>query len=441
LKFAVVDIETTGLFHQGHGITEVSVVGLDEGKYTVLFHKLFNPGRDIPAGVEAITGINANLTANKAHVSDSLEELEDLLNGRIFVAHNVNFDYQFLKAVFQQNNRSFSHKRLCTLRYARKVIPQLKSHKLSALCEYLEIENIAQHRANGDALATAKLLTALMDRDADRLILNRLLGRSEHHMVLPSQLNEEDVLNLPEKPGVYYLFDGGTKPIYIGKAKSLKKRVLSHFTSAGSSRRKQLFQRLIQRIEYKETQSEYHALLLEDAEIKRYWPRYNRAQKERRKAFAVVPYVDRLGNRKFAIVNKPHTDLDVLGWFNSLHAAKNWIYQSFLEYGIDPRRAGLPVMEEFSDLDDSDTDEAVDAFMHQCFSEQRQSYVLLELQSRRFALITKGRYRGFGRLEEGEAEDFSQFETAMRPAPDSPSARAVIRSMLADQNIQKIDFS
>lgn len=440
MQFAVVDIETTGLFHQGHGITEVSVVSVSDGKIEPVFHRLFNPGRSVPNSITALTGINDEMTAQATNIDEALDELAEALEGKIFVAHNVNFDYNFLKSVFDKNKRPFRHKRLCTLRYSRKVYPDLPSHRLGEVCKKLEIENAARHRAHGDAMATAQVLLHLLQKDEDKLVLKKLLGRGEHHLVLPAHLDEQEVLSLPDKPGVYYLFGSEAKPIYIGKAKSLKKRVLSHFTSSGSSRRKQLFQRQVHRVEYCETRSEYHALLLEDAEIKKHWPRYNRAQKERTQTIAVVPYTDRSGKNRLAFVNKPVAEQDVVAWFNSLHVAKNWLYKTFVEFGIDPARAGLPKSEDFDHLENAEEEEAFDAFVQRCFSEKCQSFALIDATARRYALIKEGRYRGYGELKDKSSIDLSYFESELENAPDSPVARAVIRNMLADDRIEKIQF-
>jgi DNA polymerase-3 subunit epsilon len=440
LQFAVVDIETTGLFHQGHGITEVSVVLVEKGTIKPLYNRLFNPGREVPASIEAITGISTKMISGAPPIEDSIDELAEILKDKIFVAHNVNFDYQFLKAVFDKSDKPFRYKRLCTLRYARKVFPKFTSHRLGELCRKLGIVNKAEHRALGDAMATSELLLQLLEKDQDAIILKKLLGRGEHHLVLPANLDEQEVLDLPDLPGVYYMYGVEPKPIYIGKAKSLKKRVISHFTSSGSTRRKQLFQRQVHRLEYRVTDSEYHALLLEDAEIKKHWPRYNQAQKERTKAIAVVPYTDRSGKKRLAFVNKPITELDVLAWFNSLHTAKSWLYKAFIEFGINPQRAGLPLSEEFELLEDQEEADAFEAFVQRCFSEKSRSFALIEATSKRYALIKEGRYRGYGKMSEKPNQNLEYFENKLEAAPDSSAARAVIRNMLADDRIKKIQF-
>lgn len=440
MQFAVVDIETTGLFHQGHGITEISVVLVEDGLISPLFYRLFNPGREVPDAVQAITGISTELTLGGALIQDSVDELEAVLTGRVFVAHNVNFDYQFLKSVFDKSKKPFRHKRLCTLRYSRKIFPEFPTHRLGDMCTKLGIVNQAQHRAQGDAMATANLLLQLLQKDEGSIVLKKLLGRGEHHLVLPAQLDEREVLALPDSPGVYYLFGADPKPIYIGKAKSLKKRVISHFTSSGSSKRKQLFQRQVTRLEYKETDSEYHALLLEDAEIKKYWPRYNYAQKEKAKAIAAVPYIARTGEKRLAFVSNPVAEHDVLAWFNSLHAAKNWAYSAFLESGIDPKRAGLPRFDDYEMFSGREESDAFEAFVQRCFSEKSRSFALIEATSNRYALIKKGRYRGYGKIGAKPEINMEYFENELNTAPDSAAARAVIRTMLADDRIKKIEL-
>src|SRR5690554_5438002 len=124
MKLAVVDIEPTGLYHQGHGITEVAVVHLDAGGMPVpSFHSLVNPYRVVPSAVEALTGISTGLVEHAPDFSEVVEPLTEALEGRIFVAHNVNFDYRFLESAYSEQNRTLRAKRLCTMRYARKILP------------------------------------------------------------------------------------------------------------------------------------------------------------------------------------------------------------------------------------------------------------------------------------------------------------------------------
>src|SRR5690554_588129 len=435
MRFAVVDIETTGLYHQGHGITEIAVVHIDGIERKMVFSRLLNPKRAIPKSITHITGIDNSTVSGAADFRDIANELEPYLKDRIFVAHNVNFDYNFLKASFEQIGMPFKYSRLCTMRYSRKILTDLKSHRLKNVCASLGIENTDEHRAGGDALAAAKVLLELMSRD-DTGILDNLLKQNKGNAIIPPAIEPDQIKGLPQNSGVYYFYGAAANPIYIGKAKNLKKRVLSHFTASGSTRKKQIFQREITNIAYTETVNEYEALLLEDAEIKKYWPKYNRAQKERVSAFAVVPYKDQLDKTRLAIL-KTRDRSDALAWFNTHHEAKVWLFKEMIDCGINPRRAGMYCPE---DLEISDTEVKINDFINRRQEELKNSYVLVldSFSKTTFGIVVRnGKYRGYGHFEDGKPK-IETLETQMIVAPDSSVARAVIRKMLRDEKVQKL---
>ena len=106
LKFAVVDIETTGLFHQGHGITEIAVVLVENGAIKPVFHSMVNPGTEISSQISQLTGIDHAMVEKAPSINSLIPEIKGHLDGRIFLAHNVNFDYQFLKAAFEKEDEA-----------------------------------------------------------------------------------------------------------------------------------------------------------------------------------------------------------------------------------------------------------------------------------------------------------------------------------------------
>ncbi len=439
MKYAIVDIETTGLYHQAHGITEIAVVHLVDGQSQMAFHSLIDPCRNIPPAISALTGIQAKDVHDAPQFEDIIEPLKAALEGYVFVAHNVNFDYQFLKAAFEAHGEPFRYPRLCTMRFSRKLNTGLKSHRLNSVCNYLGIRNIEEHRAGGDALATANVLAALLAKD-DAGISLELLKHNSRHAVLPPALGAEQVNALPASPGVYYFFGEGSRPIYIGKAKNLKRRVLSHFTSSGSTRRKQLFQKEVVRLDFMPTLNEYEALLLEDAEIKKWWPKYNQAQKERAKGFAIVPYRDRKNAQRLAIIATLHRP-DALAWFLSLSSAKAWLGRALISEGISPARAGLYTPEEFIAGAAADEDRALASFIAIHKDLVDASYLLVSSAANGSEAlcvsISHGKYSGFGTLSDAHAMTAEDVEAYIRPAPDSVAARSVIRKMLNDPSIQK----
>lgn len=439
MKFAVVDIETTGLYHQGHGITEIAVIHVDGESCKQVFHSMVNPQKAIPAAITHLTGIDNHAVNDAPDFEEIVDELEAALRGRIFVAHNVNFDYNFLKAAFEKSGKPFKYPRLCTMRYARKVLSDNHSHRLKSVCLALGISNDDEHRAGGDAWATSHILLALQKRDSTDE-LSKLLKQNKRNAILPPGIEPEVVNNLPDDPGVYYFFGLSPKPIYIGKAKNLKRRVLSHFTASGATGKKQIFQREITRINYTVATSEYEALLLEDAEIKKHWPVYNVAQKHQTSAFAVIPYEDRAGKTRLAILKSRDRD-DAIAWFNSHHEAKTWLYKEMIVHGINPERAGMFKPDDL-DISNSDSDKAIQEFIEIQRSELKNSYLLLAdsvTEAQFGVVIIDGKYRGYGHFNDSEINKI-EIESKLSTAPDSPTAKAVIRKMLNDDRIEKISL-
>jgi len=184
LRYAVVDVETTGGSPgRGHRITEVAVVEIRDGTIAADFHTLVNPGRPIPPRIARLTGINDEMVAGAPFFEDVAPDLLDLLEGRVFVAHNVAFDWSFVSAQMADSlGQVPGGPRLCTVQMARRLAPELKRRNLDSLASHFGVPNHARHRAHGDALATARVLLRLLDEARGQGILDlpqlqRLLSR------------------------------------------------------------------------------------------------------------------------------------------------------------------------------------------------------------------------------------------------------------------------
>ncbi len=162
--FAVVDVETTGMRAAGSDrITEIAVVVVCGGRREVVFESLVNPGRPIPPAICAITN-NTNAMVREAptfaEVSDRVVEA---LAGRVFVAHNARFDWNFVSAEVQRARAlALDGPRLCTVRLARRLVKGVVSCGLDSLTHWFGFANPSRHRAAGDALVTAELLARLL---------------------------------------------------------------------------------------------------------------------------------------------------------------------------------------------------------------------------------------------------------------------------------------
>src|SRR4030095_14801848 len=260
--YAIVDIETTGGYAANNGITEVAIVlhnGKEvEGKYQTLV----NPNQKIPLYITALTGINQSMVAESPPVEVIASNIHRLLKDRIFIAHNVNFDYSFLKHHLLSAGFELSCRKICTVRLARQVFPGLPSYSLGNLCRHFDIPITDRHRAGGDAAATTLLFEHLMRNGAEPFI-ERALKRSKEQS-LPPFLPKEKVDNLPYGPGVYYFHDARGKVVYVGKAKNIKYRVSSHFTHNGAGKQRQDFLRTIHNVSYQSCGTELMAAILEN---------------------------------------------------------------------------------------------------------------------------------------------------------------------------------
>ena len=162
--YVVVDVETTGTrAYGGDRVTEVAVVQVRDGVATPVFDTLVNPDRPIPGYISQLTNISWEMVKDAPRFGDVCEQLLGVLEGHVFVAHNVLFDWRFISMeVERATGRPLRGRRLCTVRMARKLLPQLRRRNLDSVTAHYGIDIGARHRAGGDALATAHVLLRLI---------------------------------------------------------------------------------------------------------------------------------------------------------------------------------------------------------------------------------------------------------------------------------------
>jgi DNA polymerase-3 subunit epsilon len=172
LEYAVVDLETTGgSAYRGHRITEFAAVRMrGTGEVIDEFSTLVNPLRRIPAFITELTRITPDMVAHAPLFHEIVPRVRRILEGAVFVAHNAAFDHGFLGAELERVRVPLVGRTLCTVRLARRTVPELTSRSLDSLAYFFNVDNEARHRAWGDARATA-------------VILGRLLERLEEHEV------------------------------------------------------------------------------------------------------------------------------------------------------------------------------------------------------------------------------------------------------------------
>ena len=160
--YAIVDIETTGSYASANGITEVAIHVFDGKQVIKKFESLINPQQPIPRYIQAFTGISNEMVAGAPLFEEVAGEIFELLNDNVFIAHNVNFDYSFLKSHLLRTGHDLKSKKLCTVRLSRRIFPGFSSYSLGNLCRSLDIEIHNRHRAGGDAEATVRVFSRLL---------------------------------------------------------------------------------------------------------------------------------------------------------------------------------------------------------------------------------------------------------------------------------------
>jgi DNA polymerase-3 subunit epsilon len=197
--FAVVDVETTGM-RAGFGdrITEIAVAVVHGGRREIVFESLVNPERPIPRTIRAITNISDEMVRHAPRFSDLAERILTVLAGRVFVAHNARFDWNFVSAELRRSrDLALDGTRLCTVRLARRLVKGVRSCGLDNLCRFFGFHNSARHRAAGDALVTAELLCRLLTlaredgartlQDLSLIETRRARARRRRRLAMPTE--------------------------------------------------------------------------------------------------------------------------------------------------------------------------------------------------------------------------------------------------------------
>lgn len=316
MLYAVVDIETTGGYAASHGITEIAIVIHDGIEVIERYETLVNPNQHIPIYIQALTGINEEMVANAPDFREIAEQIYKLLHDKVFVAHNVNFDYSFVHHHLASCGYTLNVKKLCTVRLGRKLFPGLASYSLGKLCLSLSVPLNNRHRAGGDADATAILLAMLIEKDTEGLISDTLKKTSKEQ-ILPPNLPKSEIAKLPNTPGVYYFKNEKGKVVYVGKAKQIRKRVCTHFSGNNISQQRQNFLKSIHSIDFETCGTELMALILEAAEIKKHWPEHNRSMKRFEQKYCLYQFEDQNGYIRLGI-DKYRNNGSMLYSFNNL---------------------------------------------------------------------------------------------------------------------------
>ena len=340
MKYAIVDIETTGGSRKSRGITEIGIVVTDGVQEIDRWSSLINPYEPIPPRIEALTGISNDMVEDAPGFHEVADDVERILKDCVFVAHNVGFDYAFIRGHFEAMDRSWQRPKLCTVRLSRKAFPGLPRYGLGALCDAKGIRHVDRHRAMGDAEATVELFHQIVASERGKLAIDDALKRGTREHWMPQHVAASEFDALPDEPGVYWFLDAQGKPLYIGMSIKLQQRVRSHFSGTTASRKRQTLLRDMRSLKHELSGSEWMAAVMEDVRIRAHWPPLNRAQKQPRSYRTVVHYKDRQGRSRLAIRTQASAR-DAIRTFHSEASARAWLHEQVKVHSLNPEWLGL----------------------------------------------------------------------------------------------------
>jgi DNA polymerase-3 subunit epsilon len=285
-EFVAVDVETNGRMGDLCELTEVGAVLVGGGELHDEFASLVRVERPLSRGIERFTGITQAMVDDAPPPKDVLPRLAAMLDGRALVAHNASFDSRVLRQAFERCELTWPKPPvICTVSMARQLAPLAGQRRLARLAESLGIEVEGVHRALVDARTCARIFCALFPKlcasagtvgDAVKMLGPRRRPKSDARrpgLKRPPAERPADLKKLPQDPGVYIFRDARGKPLYVGKSISLRTRARSHFCApAGWTERAEV-------VDYRSTNSELGALVLENRLIKQWKPPGNAALK------------------------------------------------------------------------------------------------------------------------------------------------------------------
>ncbi|MFC3116737.1 exonuclease domain-containing protein [Cellvibrio fontiphilus] len=274
LPCAIVDIETTGGNVTRDRIIEIAIVEVTaEG--VSRWSTLINPRTNVPAGIQRLTGITPAMLEDAPYFEQVAKEIVLRLQDKVFVAHNVRFDYGFIRNEFARLAYRFKSKLLCTVKLSRYLYAQHSGHSLEKIIARHNITVNQRHRALDDALATYEFMR-IAEREKSPSELADAIAAQQRNTAMPTGVDASLIDELPSSPGIYYFWGEQRELLYIGKSVDIRKRVLSHFTADHKSAKEMTICQQTRSITYEQTAGELSALILESKKVKALQPLYNR---------------------------------------------------------------------------------------------------------------------------------------------------------------------
>lgn len=263
-RFAVVDVETTGGRPGCVRIIEIGIVLVDDWKVTQRFESFVKTSEELSPFIQNLTGITPKKLDNAPTFDEIARKVAKLLDGRIFVAHNVASDYSAVASEMKRSGLDFSPERLCTVKLSRKVFPGLPKYSLHDLTLSLGLPDFESHRALNDAVAAARILLLAQERFGMEPI-DELLRGGKRPVFYPKGFDDRRIFQISQRPGIVY-FVGKSGILYATATRNARTRVLEILSQRKRNPLKGFLEGIVD-IRVKELGSEILARLCLESEL------------------------------------------------------------------------------------------------------------------------------------------------------------------------------
>lgn len=339
--FCIIDTETTGMRAEFSRIIDIAIIRVENGKVVKRYETLLNPRVSIPSFITTITGLSDEDLLCAPTFEEVALEIQEVLSGAVFVAHNVSFDYSFVQKEFSRTGIEYRAPKLCSVNLSRKIFPKVKGHSLDAIIERFNISVKNRHRAMPDAgavLSFFKKISRSVDKDLLALTVKEVID------IFSPRTSAE---NLPDGPGVYFFYGQNQELLYVGKSKHLRTRVRSHFHKSSLYKENKI-QNTTARIETVSTSGELSALLLEASLIKSESPLYNRALTRKKKLIIAKKALTKEGFSHVVLetVTEISPSQEILGVYRTIYQAKKKLEEIGSTYKICEKLLGVDTNQE-----------------------------------------------------------------------------------------------
>ncbi|MCA1762130.1 MAG: hypothetical protein LC664_03920 [Flavobacteriales bacterium] len=217
--YVIIDIETTGGSKKSGRITEIAAYKHDGNRVVDKLSTLVNPEIPIPPFITNLTGISNAMVGDAPTFEEIADDLSRFTANAIFVAHNVNFDYGFIREAYRGLGKEFSRKRLCTVKLSRACFPGLPSYSLGKLTDQLNISLQGAHRAEADARATTDLFELILDKQSSKGLFDANFGIDDLDKMPSPHINKEFLQSIPDDSGIYKFYNRNEELIYVKRSK------------------------------------------------------------------------------------------------------------------------------------------------------------------------------------------------------------------------------